>query len=57
VEVESVEQAALGGWGRRPSAERKQYVRDRLRDVLGELLEVDGPAFARVFRQLDDEAA
>jgi hypothetical protein len=55
--VESVEQAALGLSGSRPSAERKQYVRDRLRDVLGELLEVDGPAFARVFRQLDDEAA
>jgi hypothetical protein len=55
--VESVEQAALGGWGSRRSAERKQYVRARLRDVLGELLEVDGPAFARVFRQLDDEAA
>jgi hypothetical protein len=55
--VESVEQAALGLSGSRPSAEREQHVRDRLRDCLGELLEVDGPAFARVFRQLDDEAA
>jgi hypothetical protein len=55
--VESVEQAAAGQWGSRPSAERKQYVRERLRDVLGELLEVDGPVFARVFRQLDDQAA
>jgi hypothetical protein len=55
--VESVEQAALGRWGSRRSAERKQYVRKRLRDVLGELLEVDGAAFARVFRQLDDQAA
>jgi hypothetical protein len=55
--VESVEQAALGRGASRPSAERKQYVRARLRDVLGELLEVDEPAFARVFRQLDDQAA
>jgi hypothetical protein len=55
--VESVENAALGRYGRRPPAERKQHVRDRLRDCLGELLEVDGPAFARVFRQLDEQAA
>jgi hypothetical protein len=55
--VESVENAALGRYGRRPPAERKQHVRDRLRDCLGELLEVDGPAFARVFRELDEQAA
>jgi hypothetical protein len=54
--VESVENAALRRYGRHP-AERKQHVRDRLRDCLGELLEVDGPAFARVFRQLDEQAA
>ena len=55
--VESVEQAALGRDGRRPSAERKQHVRERLRDVLGELPEADEPTFARVFQQLDEQAA
>jgi hypothetical protein len=55
--VESVENAALGRYGRRPPAERKQQVRDRLRDCLGELLEVDEVSFARVFRQLDEQAA
>jgi hypothetical protein len=54
--VESVENAALGRYGRRSPAERKQHVRNRLRDCLGELLEVDGPAFARVCQQIDEQA-
>jgi hypothetical protein len=55
--VESVESAALGRYGRHPPAEQKQHVRDRLRDCLGELLEVDGSVFACVFQQLDERAA
>jgi broad specificity phosphatase PhoE len=54
--VESVEEAALGRDGRSPPPERKQHVRDRLRDCLGELLEADGPVFARVFQQIDEQA-